>query len=165
MRIMFTTTLNRSNSAASALISGFSSTNGMIRSDRLSRRRTPKRPDILSMTVVPRIAYDVAAAEELLHSVKNTYALLSLNNRECRSDLPTQTTRSIPEDRSTETAFAVDEADDPLRKAWPFLLIVRTGRIFTIRSKQPTRRLYQPISSAGFSGFPAYSQLHFQNYS
>jgi len=27
--------------------------------------------------------------------------------------------------------FSVDEADDPLLDTWPFLLIVRTGRIFT----------------------------------
>jgi hypothetical protein len=93
---------------------------------------------------VPRIAYDGAAAEELFHSVKNTYALLSLNDRECRLDLPTHTTRSIPKDRNAETAFAVDEADDPLRKAWPFLLIVRTGRIFTFHWMQPTERLYRP---------------------
>jgi hypothetical protein len=122
-------------------------------------------PDVLSMIVVPRIAYDVAAAEELFHSVKNTYALLSLHDREGWLDLPTHTTRSIPKDWNTETTFAVDEADDPLRKAWPFLLIVRTGRIFTNHLIQPTKRLYQPVSSAGFSGFPAYSQLHFQNYS
>jgi len=30
-----------------------------------------------------------------------------------------------------EAAVAVGEADDPLRETWPFLLIVRTGRIVT----------------------------------
>jgi hypothetical protein len=37
----------------------------------------------------------------------------------------------IPKDRNTETAFAVDKADNPLRVYWPFLLIVRTERIVT----------------------------------
>ncbi len=95
-------------------------------------------PHILAMIVVPRIAYDVAAAKVLIHSVSNTYALLSLNDRECGFDLPTYLTRSVPKDRNTEAAFAVDEADNPLRKAWPFLLIVRTGRIFTIHMIQPS---------------------------
>jgi hypothetical protein len=27
--------------------------------------------------------------------------------------------------------ISIDKADDPLRETWPFLLIVRTGRIFT----------------------------------
>ena len=58
-------------------------------------------------------------------------APLSLNHREGWLDLPTKPRGLIPEDRNTEATFAVDEADDPLRETWPFLLIVRTGRIFT----------------------------------
>ena len=33
--------------------------------------------------------------------------------------------------RDRKAAFTVDEADDPLLDTWPFLLIVRTGRIVT----------------------------------
>jgi hypothetical protein len=32
------------------------------------------------------------------------------------------------------TTFAADGADDPLRETWPFLLIVRTGRIVTFHA-------------------------------
>jgi hypothetical protein len=66
--------------------------------------------------------------------MKNIDALLSLDHRERRLNLPTCAARAIPKDRNTEAAFAVDEADDPLRETWPFLLIVRTGRIFTIHA-------------------------------
>ena len=58
-------------------------------------------------------------------------APLSLNHREGRLDLPTKPRGLVPEDRNTEATFAVDEADDPLRETWPFLLIVRTERIVT----------------------------------
>jgi len=43
----------------------------------------------------------------------------------------------VPKDRNTETALAVDEADDPLLETWPFLLIVRTGWIFTFHCHVP----------------------------
>jgi len=51
--------------------------------------------------------------------------------------LPTYAARVVAEDRNAEAAFAVDEADDPLRETWPFLLIVRTGRIFTSHAGTP----------------------------
>jgi len=35
------------------------------------------------------------------------------------------------EEHHAEATFTVDKADDPLRETWPFLLIVRTGRIVT----------------------------------
>ena len=62
--------------------------------------------------------------------------------------------------RTTETAFTVDEADDPSLESWPFLLIARTRRIVTghvitiLRGSDMT-------GTAGYSGVPAYSQLHF----
>ena len=33
--------------------------------------------------------------------------------------------------RCSLPTFTVDKADNPLRETWPFLLIVRTGWIFT----------------------------------
>ena len=83
------------------------------------------------MIVPPAVSADSAAPEEPLQEVQDLFALLPLNHRERGLHLPTQSTRSIPEDRNAEAAFAVDKADDPLRDSWPFLLIVRTGRIFT----------------------------------
>ena len=62
-----------------------------------------------------------------------------------------------------EASLAVDKADDPLLGTWPFLLIVRTGRIVTAH-----RSLSYPMgvtlswtSTAGCSEIPAYSQLLF----
>jgi hypothetical protein len=56
-----------------------------------------------------------------------------LGDGELGLDLPTQPTRVVPNERYREAALAVDEADDPLLEPWPFLLIDRTGRIFTAR--------------------------------
>jgi hypothetical protein len=55
----------------------------------------------------------------------------TLNHRKSWLYLPPATHALVALNRATETAFPVDEADDPLLDAWPFLLIVRTGRIFT----------------------------------
>ena len=44
-------------------------------------------------------------------------------------DLPAEEAPAIAHDRDRETAFTVDEADDPLLESWPFLLIARTGRL------------------------------------
>ena len=83
------------------------------------------------MIVVTVIATDMTASEELLQQVHGTHAPLGLNHGEGGLDLPTHPTGVVPKDRNAEAALAVDEADDPLRGNWPFLLIVRTERIFT----------------------------------
>src|SRR4051794_24464811 len=72
----------------------------------------------------------------------------SLRDRELGLDLPTEPTRSVSKDRNTETPFAVDEADDPLRNYWPFLLIVRTGRIVTDHPDKPYEEGVTGISVA-----------------
>jgi hypothetical protein len=91
-------------------------------------------------------------------------APLSLNHREGWLDLPTKPRGLIPEDRNTEATFAVDEADDPLRETWPFLLIVRTGRIFTSHVP-PNQAGVTWMSTVGFSEFPAFGRLHMQDHS
>ena len=63
--------------------------------------------------------------------MKDLNTSCSLNDYEIRLNLPTDLVRLVPEDGDTEAAFSVDEADDPLLDTWSFLLIVRTGRIFT----------------------------------
>ena len=98
------------------------------------KRSGAKAPNVLPMIVVSVVAANKAAPEERLQSVQDLHTPLSLDDRESRLNLPTDTTRSVPEDRNTEAAFAVNEADDPLRESWPFLLIVRTGRIITINA-------------------------------
>ena len=89
----------------------------------------------LAMIVMPLVSIDMTASEVLLQQVKTLLAPLRLHDREGRLDLPTEPTRSIAEDRCAEASFAVDEADDPLRETWPFLLIVRTGRIVTAHAR------------------------------
>jgi hypothetical protein len=42
----------------------------------------------------------------------------------------------VRNERNRKAALAVDEADDPLLEPWPFLLIDRTGRIFTAHLTQ-----------------------------
>jgi hypothetical protein len=46
-------------------------------------------------------------------------------------DLPAESASRVTDHGYREATFAVDEADGPLLDAWPFLLIDRTGRIFT----------------------------------
>ena len=55
-------------------------------------------------------------------------------------DLPAEPASSVLHHRDREAALAVDEADDPLREPWPFLLIARTGRIFTAHAGTLRRR-------------------------
>jgi len=84
---------------------------------------------------------DLTTHEVPLHSMQRIEALLSLNHRERRLDLPTAPRRWVLKDRNAEAAFSVDEADDPLRETWPFLLIDRTGRIITIHLPHPIKRV------------------------
>jgi hypothetical protein len=84
-----------------------------------------------SVIIVSIITTNLSAPEKLLQEVKHLYALFSLDHCERRLNLPARTTRVVSKDWNAEAAFAVDEADDPLRETWPFLLIVRTGWIFT----------------------------------
>ncbi len=93
------------------------------------------------MVVAPDMTPDLTTLEESLQSVQHTDAPFSLNHREGRLDLPTEPRRVIPKDRNAEATFAVDEADDPLRKTWPFLLIVRTERIFTAHESHPNKQV------------------------
>jgi hypothetical protein len=95
--------------------------------------RKPAQP--LSMIVGTDMKSHLTTLKKPLHSMQRIEALLSLNHREGRLDLPTWPSRVVPKDRNTEAAFAVDEADDPLRKTWPFLLIDRTGRIITLHAE------------------------------
>src|SRR5437870_1014464 len=46
-------------------------------------------------------------------------------------DLPAESAHLVSHHRDRKATFTVDEADDPLLNTWPFLLIVRTGWIFT----------------------------------
>lgn len=87
--------------------------------------------EMLSMIVMTSIDEHITASEVPLHLVQHLHAPRSLHYDERRLSLPAETIGRIAEDRNAEAAFTVDEADDPLLDPWPFLLIARTGRVFT----------------------------------
>lgn len=105
-----------------------------------------ERPDAVSVQVLPviivtSVAARVAAFEEPLQRVQTLHAPCSLDHAEVRLYLPAEPTAAVPEDRNTEAAFPVDEADDPLLETWPFLLIGRTDRIVTAHATHPTEEV------------------------
>ena len=122
------------------------------------------RPDLVSVQVfsvivVSPVQDDTSASETLLQLVQNMHASSSLHHREGRLNLPAELARAVAEDRNTEAALAVDEADDPLLGSWPFLLIIRTRRIVT-GHETTVLRWSDTAGTARYSGFPANSQLH-----
>jgi hypothetical protein len=119
----------------------------------------PIHHEVLSVIVVSPIAVDPPAAEELHEKFQGLDASFALNDREPRLHLPTDPHLRTAMDRTTETAFTVDEADDPSLESWPFLLIARTRRIVTWHAKTLHDATDTP-GTAGCSGVPAFSQLH-----
>jgi len=115
---------------------------------KISARADPKPIHILPVVVTPAISADGPAPEEPLQIMQYLHAPSSLRDRELGLDLPTESTRSVAEDRNTEAAFAIDKADDPLRNYWPFLLIVRTGRIVTTHIAAPYKQGVTTIAVA-----------------
>lgn len=108
---------------------------------------------VFPMVIVTSVAAHVAALEKLLQLVQNLHAPRSLYHAEVRLYLPTKPTAAVPEDRNTEAAFAVDEADDPLLESWPFLLIGRTDRIVTAHAPHLTKGVRHrrvPSDTRGF---------------
>ena len=85
----------------------------------------------VAMVVVAPVLDDVTAPEHLLEEFERRPRRRRLGDRELVLDLPAEEAPGIAHDRDRETAFAVDEADDPLLEPWPFLLIARTGRVVT----------------------------------
>jgi len=70
---------------------------------------------VLAVVVRTAVDRDCTTLEEASQRMKHHDTSDPLDDRELRLALPTQTTRSIPEDRDAEASLAVDEADDPLR--------------------------------------------------
>ncbi len=83
------------------------------------------------MIVVSAVAIDLSAIKMIADHLESMKTSLSLNHREPRLALSSHRHHRITVNRTAKAAFPVDEADDPLLKTWPFLLIVRTDRIFT----------------------------------
>ena len=83
------------------------------------------------MVVVSSIPVDATTSKVVSNQLQDLDAPLSLDNCEHGLQLPSDSHNGVTLDRTAEAAFTVDEADDPLLDTWPFLLIARTGRVFT----------------------------------
>ena len=91
------------------------------------------------MIVASVVLNDRAAPEELNELLESRLRWCCLGDRELMLDLPAESAPGVLHHRDRETTLAVDEADDPLLETWPFLLIDRTGRIFTAHVIEPKR--------------------------
>jgi hypothetical protein len=69
--------------------------------------------------------------------------------------LPARPAR-LPDEADREASFSVYKADYPAKLDQSFLLIVRTRHVVTIVNAESD----VTMSSAGYSEFPAYSQMH-----
>ena len=72
--------------------------------------------EIFAMIVVPPVAIDVSASEEVLHHFEDVDASFTLHNCKAGLTLPSDRHHRIAIDRGAEAALTVDEADDPLLK-------------------------------------------------
>ena len=112
------------------------------------------------MVVVTGVLDHLPASEHLNEEFECRPGGRRLADRELMLDLPAEPAGQVAHYRDREAALAVDEADGPLLDAWPFLLIVRTGRIFTPHQSTLLKGRDSEGSTAGYSEFPANSQLH-----
>jgi hypothetical protein len=83
------------------------------------------------VVAVPRILDHAPTSELLDEEIECGSRARRLGHRELVLDLPAESASRVANHGDREAALAVDEADDPLLDTWPFLLIARTGRIFT----------------------------------
>ena len=114
----------------------------------------------LAMVVVAMLLDHDTAPEHLDEEFEHGDRPERLNDGELMLDLPAESTRRIPDDRDRKASLAVDEADGPLLSTWPFLLIVRTERIFTAHDHTLRTGCDNERVPNGYSGFPAYGRLH-----
>ena len=102
------------------------------------------------------IRLDVATAEPTLDYLEDLSPVAILADMELGNELKSNTTRRVSLHRDREASFSVDVPRDIAVQ--PFLLIVRTRHVVTIVNIRPDITM----SSAGFSEFPAYSQIYRQ---
>ena len=117
------------------------------------------------MVVSSPVPINLAATEVALDHLQDMSATSALDNREHWLQLPSPAHLAVALDGTAEAAFTINEADDPLLESWPFLLIDRTGHIVTSTVDGTLRRTTDNFGSAGYSVFPAYSQLQLRDHS
>ena len=119
----------------------------------------PFTDDIYDCAILQAIRPDSAATESIPDQLENLSPVTVLADMELRNKLKPEATRCVALNRHREASFSVDVTRDVTVQ--PFLLIVRTRHVVTtvnIRSDVT-------MSSAGYSEFPAYSQIYRQQWS
>ena len=159
--IICRTCANRTKSACFAVLNGLCSKNGTTDATRSALRFTLKRRSDARWLSWRCCSITDPHPNTSREEVECGSRRCGLGDGELVLDLPAEPTPRVAHHRDREASFAVDEPDDPLLSAWPFLLIVRTGRIVTIPCHAPYEEGVTRIRTAGCSGFPAYSQLRF----
>jgi hypothetical protein len=118
---------------------------------------------VLLVVVVPPVDEEPSHSEELLELLEAERAPRSLRHHEPMAHLKAGLVASparavtLPHEPDREASFSVYKADHPTTLLdQPFLLIVRTRHVVTIVNDHSD----VTMSSAGYSEFPAYGQMH-----
>jgi hypothetical protein len=145
---------------------------------RASHRMTPEERDdrlqeiraatndvavhLFPVVVTPPVRNDVANVEVLTNTLEARDARGALRDRELVRDLETGPVAfsphavRLPHEADGEASFSVYKTDHPATELdQPFLLVFRTRHVVTIVNVPSDGTM----SSAGYSGFPAYSQM------
>jgi hypothetical protein len=117
---------------------------------------------LLAVIVVPLVLEHLPNTEELAELFETRDASCALRHNELMRDLPTGpvaasvTPASLPDETDREATFSVYKTYNPATSDQSFLLIFRiTRHVVTIVNVASDGTM----SSAGYPGFPAYSQM------
>ena len=135
------------------------------RDHRFQQLRPPSHDvsvQMLSVVVIPPITEYLSDLKEVAKLIETRDALSTLRHGKLVSDLvagpvafPCSTAR-LPNEPDGEAPFSVYKTNNPATQLdQPFLLIVRTRHVVTMVNV----RSDGTMSSAGYSEFPAYSQM------
>ena len=114
--------------------------------------------DIDQRTILPSVRLDVAAfIKSIANHIQHLSSVAVLADVKLRNQLITATTRWIAVDGDCKAALAIYKARNVAIQ--PFLLIVRTRHIVTV-TLAPVGA--HDTSSAGYTGFPAFSRIYRQ---
>ncbi len=114
--------------------------------------------DVHQGSIRSAIPLDVATPEPRPDQLEHLSPVSVLADMELRYQLIPDATRRVALHRDREAAFSVHETSDVAIQS--FLLIVRTRHVVTIVNRPSD----DTMSSAGYSEFPAYSQIYRQRY-
>jgi hypothetical protein len=116
-------------------------------------------PQRFGAVVTSAVPIELSATEESHEFLQRITTRLCLYDVERRPYLPAQSHLVIAIDGAAETAFPINEPNDPSSGREPFLLVFRTSHIVTAVHHSTLLRAPDTTSSGGSSGFPAYSRL------